>query len=73
MDDDEGADRVYSDDTSEDLNDKSTMRLDDFQTALDAIQLAPSGPAGIGGTIRGRLFAYDLPIGLFEMEIGRAS
>jgi hypothetical protein len=46
-----------------------SMRLDDFQTALDLLALEPSGFNGISGAIRGRLFGYERSVCRFEIEV----
>ena len=52
-----------------------SMRLDDFQTLLDRIELAPAGMLGAAGTtgasggIDGRLFGFERPICRFEVEV----
>jgi len=47
----------------------SSMRLDDFQTVLDRLQLEPAGPHGVSGTIAGRLFGFERSIGRFEIGV----
>jgi hypothetical protein len=46
-----------------------SMRLDDFQTILDLVQLAPAGRGGIAGAMRGQLFGFERPIGEFDIEV----
>jgi hypothetical protein len=46
-----------------------SMRLDDFQTVLDLVQLAPAGRGGVAGAIRGQLFGFERPIGEFDIEV----
>lgn len=55
--------------TGGDGEDHSTMRLDDFQTVLDRLELAPAGPRGLSGIIAGRLFGFERSIGEFEIEV----
>ena len=47
----------------------TSMRLDDFQTVLDRLELAPSGTRGLSGVIAGRLFGYERSIGGFEIGV----
>jgi hypothetical protein len=67
---------VQSDDEVDDANEvhpdddeRSSMRLEDFQTAIDKLQLSPAGRGGLSGVIVGRLYAYDRSIGLFEVAV----
>ncbi len=46
-----------------------SMRLDDFQTVLDLLRLAPDPSGGVSGAINGRLFGFDRSICRFEMEV----
>jgi hypothetical protein len=46
-----------------------SMRLEDFQTVLDLVQLTPAGFGGITGAIRGQLYGFERPIGEFEVEV----
>lgn len=57
----------YDHDTS------SSMRLDDFQTVLDRLELAAAGRHGLTGLIAGRLFGYERSIGAFEIEVAPAA
>ncbi len=47
----------------------SSMRLEDFQTVVDKLELAPAGTGSLSGVIVGRLYAYDHSIGLFEVAV----
>jgi hypothetical protein len=47
----------------------SSMRLEDFQTVIDKLELAPAGTGSLSGMIVGRLYAYDHSIGLFEVTV----
>jgi hypothetical protein len=47
----------------------SSMRLDDFQTSVDRLELAPAGRDGITGVMAGRLFGFERWIGGFEIAI----
>ena len=67
-DDDEWAE-VWAETAQDDEESSSSMRLDDFQTVLDRLQLAPAGPHGVSGTIAGRLFGFERSIGRFEIGI----
>ena len=49
-----------------------SMRLDDFQTILDRLELAPAGPRGLSGLISGHLYGFDRLIGLFEIQVAPA-
>jgi hypothetical protein len=51
----------------------SSMRLDDFQTILDRLDLAAAGRHSLTGFIAGRLFGYERSIGAFEIEIAPAA
>ena len=48
---------------------EGSMRLDDFQTILDLVELAPAGKGGMTGSIRGKLFGFERPIGEFDIEV----
>jgi len=67
-DDDEWAE-VWAETAQDDEESSSSMRLDDFQTVLDRLQLAPAGPRGLSGTIAGRRFGFERSIGRFEIGI----
>ena len=67
-DEDESAE-VWAETAQDDEESSSSMRLDDFQTVLDRLQLAPAGPRGVSGTIAGRLFGFERSIGRFEIGI----
>jgi hypothetical protein len=56
----------------EDDGGHASMRLQDFQTLLDRLELAPMGRQGLCGTITGRLFGFDRSIGLFQIEVSPA-
>jgi hypothetical protein len=47
----------------------SSMGLDDFQTVLNRVELAPSGSRGMNGLISGDLFGFERLIGAFEASI----
>jgi hypothetical protein len=47
----------------------SSMRLDDFQTVIDQLGLAPAGTGSLSGVIMGRLYAFERSIGLFEVKV----
>jgi hypothetical protein len=54
----------------EDSDEESaSMRLDDFQTVIDRLELAPAGAAGLCGVVAGRLYGFERSMGRFEMEI----
>jgi hypothetical protein len=59
-------------DESGDEGPQGSMRLDDFQTLIDLVDLAPAGSAGARGAITGRIFGFERPIGRFEIEVGRS-
>jgi hypothetical protein len=48
---------------------ESSMRLEDFQTVIDKLELAADGAGTLSGVIVGRLYAYNLSIGLFEVAV----
>ena len=52
-----------------DGDEPSSMRLEDFQTVIDKLELGPAGTASLRGVIVGRLYAYDNSIGLFEVTV----
>ena len=60
---------TWAETAQDDEESSSSMRLDDFQTVLDRLQLAPAGPHGVSGTIAGRLFGFERSIGRFEIGI----
>ena len=47
----------------------SSMRLEDFQTVIDKLELAPAGTGSLSGLIVGRVYAFERSIGLFEVKI----
>ncbi len=47
----------------------STMRLEDFQTVVDRLELAPEGAHCLRGLVAGTLFGYERSIGRFEALI----
>jgi hypothetical protein len=49
------------------------MRLEDFQTVLDRIELAPEGQGCVRGRIAGSLFGFERRIGSFDIEVGPAA
>ena len=52
---------------------ETSIRLDDFQTTIDRLQLAPTDRDGVCGSIDGNLFAFSQLIGRFAVEIGPSS
>jgi hypothetical protein len=54
---------------ADDATVRSSMRLEDFQTVLDRVELSPSGPHGLCGSIAGHLYAFERSIGAFEIEV----
>jgi len=48
---------------------ESSMRLEDFQTVIDKLELATDGVGNSSGVIVGRLYAYNLSIGPFEVMV----
>lgn len=65
------ADEAVGEDEAEedDAGDHASMQLQDFQTVLDRLEVAPMGKQGLCGTISGRLFGFDRSIGLFRIEV----
>lgn len=53
---------------SEEPAPSSTMRLDDFQTVLDRLELAPVG-ASLDGIVEGQLFAFERLVGRFDIVV----
>jgi hypothetical protein len=51
----------------------TSMRLEDFQTVMDELQLAPLGQRGLCGRIGGRLYGFERSIGRFEIDVAPAS
>jgi hypothetical protein len=47
----------------------TSMQLEDFQTVVDRLELAPAGAHGLCGSIAGHLYGYDRPIGVFWVEV----
>ena len=58
-----------ADEAGEAGEEPSSMRLEDFQTVIDKLELAPAGTGSLSGMIVGRLYAYDHSIGLFEVTV----
>jgi hypothetical protein len=54
---------------TDDSDPATSMRLDDFQTVLARLELAPAGQAGVTGVMAGRLFGYERSIADFEIEV----
>jgi hypothetical protein len=50
----------------------ASMRLEDFQTVLDRLELAPAGSQGLCGLIAGHIYGFDHLIGLFEIQVAPA-
>ncbi|MGZ6265300.1 MAG: hypothetical protein ACXWN4_00145 [Candidatus Limnocylindrales bacterium] len=50
----------------------ASMRLEDFQTVLDRLELAPAGRHGQCGVIAGHLYGFDQLIGRFEIQVAPA-
>jgi hypothetical protein len=50
----------------------ASMQLEDFQTVLDRLELAPAGSRGLCGLIAGHLYGFDRLIGLFEIQVAPA-
>jgi hypothetical protein len=48
---------------------ETTMRLDDFQTVLDRLEVRPEGSRRLHGSIAGSLFGFERLIGRFEIEL----
>jgi hypothetical protein len=57
-------DAVEAEDTS--------MRLEDFQTIVDRLELAPAGRRGLCGSIGGALYAFERLVGRFDVEVSPA-
>ena len=64
-DDDEDEDEVAD---VRDYRHFASMRLEDFQTVLDRLELMPMG-SGMCGVIAGRLYGFERSIGRFEVEV----
>ncbi len=56
----------------EDADDRpeTTMRLEDFQTVVDRLELWPQGEESVSGLVSGTLFGYERCIGRFEVVVG---
>lgn len=52
---------------------ETTMRLDDFQTIVDVLDLAPAGRDSVCGSIAGNLFGFSQLVGRFQVEIAPGS
>jgi hypothetical protein len=48
---------------------ETSMRLDDFQTTIDSLELAPAGPNGACGAIVGNLFGFGQLVCRFAIDI----
>ena len=48
---------------------QSSMRLEDFQTVIDKLELGPDDEGSLRGVIVGRVYAYGESIGLFEVAV----
>jgi hypothetical protein len=55
--------------SSDEVEPESSMRLDDFQTTIDSLELAPAGGDGASGSIDGNLFGFSQLVGRFAVEI----
>jgi len=55
--------------SSDEVGPESSMRLDDFQTTIDNLELAPGGLDGACGSIDGNLFGFSQLVGRFAVEI----
>lgn len=60
---------VEDDGAAEKPDAAGTMRLEDFQTVVDRLELAPEGEHCIRGQVAGSLFGYERTIGRFEALI----
>ena len=56
----------------DETDDGPRMRLDDFQTVIDRLELGPLG-SGMCGGLAGHLYAFERSIGRFEVEIAPAN
>ncbi len=56
----------------EDIEPETSMRLDDFQTTVDNLELAPAGRDGACGSIDGSLLGFGQVVGRFTVEIAAA-
>ncbi len=52
---------------------ETSMRLDDFQTTIDNLELAPTDADGVCGSIDGNLFGFSHLIGRFAIAVGLGS
>lgn len=59
-------------DGGEEAEGDTSMRLEDFQTVLDRLELSQAGPHGLCGSIAGHLYAFQQLVGTFEIEVVRA-
>jgi hypothetical protein len=66
----EGSDAEANETETEE--DEGSMRLEDFQTVMDRLELAPIGAHGLCGRIGGRLYGFERSIGRFEIEVSPA-
>jgi hypothetical protein len=53
--------------------DRPGMKLEDFQTVLDRIELAPGKPGCVQGTLAGLLLGFDRQIGRFDILVAPAA
>lgn len=65
-------DEDVDEENGEETEHGASMRLEDFQTVLDRLELAPAGSQGLRGLIAGRIYGFDRLIGLFEIQVAPA-
>lgn len=68
---DEENDESDADDEASRRDHFSGMRLEDFQTVLDRLELSPMG-SGMCGRMGGQLYGFERSIGRFEVEVAPA-
>jgi hypothetical protein len=63
--------RGFADDETDTTDEGAGMRLEDFQTVIDRLDLGPLG-SGMCGQLAGHLYGFERLIGRFEVEIAPA-
>ena len=69
--DDAGEPGEATDPDGDDDTEAGGMRLEDFQTVLDQLDLSPLG-SGMCGRISGRLYGFERSIGRFDVQVAPA-
>lgn len=62
-------DMIGEGEPTDELGDADAMKLEDFQTVLDRLELGPTDDGSIKGVIGGDLYGFDRFIGPFEIQV----